>query len=534
VILNPLDDQTPGALRAGAAIGLLGGDRPVDHERPFNLVVDSWVPVLRADGTAARASLRDILAGGSAAPLRALAGDPPVAVAVLRLVIAVLHDALGGPGDDDTWASWWRAGSWPTAVVDAYLRHHQDRFVLFSDPGSGVVGFGQDPRVIGGRRRSIAELMPHRASGKNPVLWSHNTGLDGTRPLRVSAADAACWLIAEHQFSRAGMFPTVRGAQMSATQPPLTNRAVTYPVGASLTRTLLLNLTTYTPRAGDVPPWRRTAAVIAGPPAGLVSLLTWQTRCLAIFDDGDAHVREAVRAGADVDTAVSVDVLEALDPHLSFRTTRQGLRVPVVYDPQVAVWRVAADLVGGARRERSALGACARRASGGYGSDAESVSVETAGLAMASFSKPVDWVRATVPVTAGSQVLPWAGRAIGYAERAVRVLRGVAYPMLAVIGVRKSGKGHTGVLDTMESAIWSALERPGRTLLGDLEAATDDTHCHALLDGWAQRVDDMVFAVLTDAVAGPPTATAAMALAAAKASARKELATATSIMETTP
>lgn len=497
----------------------MGNDAP----QRVNLGTDPWLPVVTVAGQPARMSLRDLLASAEARQVRALGGDPPVAVAALRLLLAILHDALAGPSTDEVWARWWRAGSWPTATVAAYLDQHQHRFNLFDDEHP----FGQDQRVTDLPRKSVAELLPHRASGNNPVLWSHNTGLEGGAPLLLSPADAACWLLADHQFSRAGMFPTVTRGRLSAPQGLLTNRAVTYPVGATLVETVLLNLVTYTARPDDVPPWRRDTVVVAGPPPGLVSLLSWQTRNIILF--GGAVVDACVRVVEAVDYTVSVQTLERLDPHLAFRTTMLGDRAAVVYDPSVAVWRVAAKLVAGANPDTSAVGAVVRRAVA-HGLDLAGVRLETAGLAMESFAKPVDWARTTVPVAVGSDMRSWAVRATQYAEDAARALATAAKPMLAQVGVRQAGSGHPGVVRDMVTALWAALDLAGRSLLADLGAG-DDGQRAALLDGWRERVDLVAFAVLADAITVHPVVAGAAALATARTRLQRELSAAAASME---
>ncbi len=449
----------------------------------FNLVREPWIPVETGGGTT-RASLWDLLATPQPQALTALAGDPPVAVALLRLLAAIIHDATRGPVGDGQWAQWWSAGQWPTDVLARYLTTHESRFDLF-----GEQPFGQDPRLAERPAKTIAELLPHRASGNNPVLWSHNTSPTGDAPLRLSPADAACWLLAEQQFSRCGIFPTVRGGKRSAAQPVLTNRAVTYPVGVTVAQTLLLNLVTYRSSSRDEPPWRRDEPVIPGPPAGLVQLLTWQTRNI-LLTPGDPVTACARTVEDEVNYAVSVDALERLDPHLSFRDTKDGLRVAVVYDPHVSLWRTVPARLGGG--PASAVAACRRRAA--HGLDLGRVRLETAGLAMASFAKPVDWVRAGMPVGVGSDVAEPVGRATAHTEKAASALAKAARPMLDALGIRAAGAA-----GDLVAQLWTALDRPGRTLVADLSATPDGRD--ALLDGWVARVRTVAHGLLHDVAA---------------------------------
>src|SRR5262245_40898651 len=76
-------------------------------------------------------SLREIFA--EAPHLRDLAGDLPTqAVANLRLLLAILHAAVDGPGTEAEWRALWRADSLPVDKINAYLDAYRERFDLFS------------------------------------------------------------------------------------------------------------------------------------------------------------------------------------------------------------------------------------------------------------------------------------------------------------------------------------------------------------------------------------------------------------------
>jgi CRISPR type I-E-associated protein CasA/Cse1 len=421
-------------------------------------------------------SLRDIL-GEPDLPVVALAGEPPVRVGVMRLMLAILHDALQGPADDEVWASWWVNRSWPTAPVLKYLDQHAARMRLF-DP---VRPFMQTRGVENMPRKSVADLVIHRPSGNNPVWLSHNTGLNGPAPLALSPAEAAGWVVATHQFSRCGLFPGPSG-RASATQAALTNRHTAFPSGRTLAETLLLNLTCYTPALGDVPPWRASsssAALVSSPPAGLVQLLTWQTRLLLL--EPAKKVTECVQAAdTAIPTDIAADVLRGLDPHLAFREDRKqaGIFYAVTCDPAQATWRALHTLLGGLPAG-SAVTSAQRRTDAGY-LTAEDWAVTVAGVAMEAKAKPVAWHHDTFPPVATALVTA-ATEIAALHQSALRKAAGVMLKELAA----PSGADATGAVT---ASWWRGLDRHADALLRNLTAHTDTDTAKPLLEGWAERL----------------------------------------------
>jgi len=102
--------------------------RVVENAPSFDLTSSPWLPVLRLDGSPAVLSLREVFA--QAASIRRLAGDLPTQeFALLRLLLAIAHDALDGPGDTYAWEEQWTSAD-PFAPVAGYLDTYRDRFDL--------------------------------------------------------------------------------------------------------------------------------------------------------------------------------------------------------------------------------------------------------------------------------------------------------------------------------------------------------------------------------------------------------------------
>jgi CRISPR type I-E-associated protein CasA/Cse1 len=470
-------------------------------ENLFDLTVMPWISVVTDGHRRELLSLRQILAEPHRNVL-ALAGEPPVRVAVMRLLLAILHDALQGPVDDQVWASWWAGRAWPVAPVQDYLSAHAARMRLF-DP---ELPFMQTRSVEGMPRKSVADLVTHRPSGNNPVWLSHNTGLDGPAPLALTPAEAAGWVVAAHQFARCGLFPGPSG-RGSATQAVLTNRHTTLPAGRSLTETLLLNLTCYSPSVYDVPAWRVSASaapLAAGPPAGLVALLAWRTRLILV--EPGTRVTECVHAAdPSVPTDISPALLAGLDPHLSFRPDRKQPDVlhPVTCDPAQASWRVLHTLLGGLGAATAVAAARRRTAAGLLAPQGWSVTV--AGVAMEAKAKPVAWHFDTFPPLA----LPLAQAAAAVADQHQSALRkavGVTLKELAARGGDAAG-------DTV-AAWWRGAARHARVLLGNLSAHTTTDTADPLLQGWAERLRLTAAETIDDLCLPYPPAVALRAQAA--------------------
>jgi CRISPR system Cascade subunit CasA len=133
----------------------------------YDLVANPWIPVIGLDGTPDRVGLAEL--ARRAGSLRAFGGPPPVRVAVLRLVVAMLRDCLGtDPVAPDRRAWWWDRGVLPHEEFADYLRAYAARLRLFDDERP----FLQDPRLRGDRTtiKSVAELAPHLPKGNN-ATW---------------------------------------------------------------------------------------------------------------------------------------------------------------------------------------------------------------------------------------------------------------------------------------------------------------------------------------------------------------------------
>lgn len=264
----------------------------------FDLVREPWIPCLRlADGRLEELGLLATLL--RAHELREISdASPLVTVTLHRLLLAVLHRALGGPRSIEEWRALWSRGRFDSAPIEAYFQRWHDRFDLFHPERP----FYQTATLPERSAQAVSKLTPEVASPGNAVLL-----FDHTVDPALAPAEAARALVAFHAFTVGGLVSFLPGEQhhRSADAGPLSRTAVGLVRGASLFHTLLLNLHQYDPedavpcpsRPDDCPAWERDEPTVPADrsPRGYLDYLTWQSRRVRLFpavtDDGQVLVR---------------------------------------------------------------------------------------------------------------------------------------------------------------------------------------------------------------------------------------------------
>ncbi|WP_234388662.1 type I-E CRISPR-associated protein Cse1/CasA [Streptomyces sp. AS58] len=281
-----------------------GADVRDDGVLSFDLTVRRWIPVQFTDGTEGVLSLHEVFA--QAGRIRRIVGDLPTQdFALLRLLLAVAHDALGGRlTDTDDWAELWemRHSGDPFGAVRGYLEQHRDRFDLLHDvhPFFQVAGLRTDKDEVSALNRIVADVP-----NGDPFFSMRRPGVD-----RLGFAEAARWVVHAHAFDTSGIKSGTVG-------DPDAKNGKAYPKGPgwagnlggiaaeghTLCETLLLNL--IAPDSGlvhaakdDAPAWRRPPCTpgesrdpdFAERPSGVRDLYTWQSRRIRLhFDAGGVH-----------------------------------------------------------------------------------------------------------------------------------------------------------------------------------------------------------------------------------------------------
>lgn len=336
---------------------------PNDFATPsFDLTREPWLPVQRQDGVEEEVSLREIFT--QAGELRRLVGDVPTQeFALLRILLAIVHDAIEGPEDLEDWQELWDAGL-PVERIHAYLDQHQDRFDLL-DPRQP---FFQTPglRTTKGDVTSLDRLVADVPNGA-PFFTMRARGVD-----RLSFAEAARWVVHAHAYDTSGIKTGVVG-------DPLVKGGRAYPrgvawagrlggvliEGANLRQTLLLNLIAFD--TGDLlidaeqdrPAWRRPPTgpgqadelELARRPAGLRDLYTWQSRRIRLAFDAEG-VFGVILSYGDPLEAHNMHQYEPMTGWRRSEAQEKKLGLPQVYMPREhdrsrSAWRGLGALVAG-------------------------------------------------------------------------------------------------------------------------------------------------------------------------------------------
>ncbi|WP_405088579.1 type I-E CRISPR-associated protein Cse1/CasA [Microbispora sp. NBC_01389] len=327
----------------------------------FDLTRCRWLPVRMRDGTEDELSLREVFE--QAAQVQRLVGDVPTQeFALLRLLLAITHDAIQGPVDLEQWQELWDGGL-PVEDITAYLNEHRHRFDLLhpTEP------FLQCARLeIAGEAGSPDRIVADVPNGA-PFFTMRARGAP-----RLGFAEAARWLLHAHAFDTSGIKTGAKG------DPRVKNGKV-YPLGVgwagnlggvlvegdTLSETLLLNLIAFdtdnlrTDPARDLPAWRHPSPgpgqmdplELSSRPAGVRDLYTWQSRRVRLTYD--AHgVTGAILGYGDTLAPHNKHQLEPMTGWRRSPAQEKKLGLAQVYwprehDPSRSAWRGLGALIAG-------------------------------------------------------------------------------------------------------------------------------------------------------------------------------------------
>ncbi|BCB82960.1 type I-E CRISPR-associated protein Cse1/CasA [Phytohabitans suffuscus] len=323
------------------------------HPAGFSLVEEAWIPVLDATGRRRDVSLLGLFE--QAGDVRMIACELPTQTfSILRLALAILHRATGGPHGETAWQALWRDRRLPTADIADYLGAFRDRFDLLhpKHPFYQVADLRAAKENTYRLERLIADVpnnMPFLTSRAGP-------GMDSITP-----AEAARWLVHCQAYDTSGI-------KTGAVGDPSARNGKGYPIGASslgwlggvylegttLLETLLLNLVPIAPGwrvadERDLPVWEREPQTAAEEPDstrgpyGPLSLYTWQSRRIRLFGDTTAVTGAMISNG---------DRFDWQDRHLlepmsvwgrsgprEKETKRTPIYLPRPHDHSRALWR---------------------------------------------------------------------------------------------------------------------------------------------------------------------------------------------------
>ncbi|MFJ5229887.1 type I-E CRISPR-associated protein Cse1/CasA [Kitasatospora sp. NPDC088391] len=329
-----------------------------DRTTAFDLTGQEWIPVLLTDGRESELSLREVFE--QATRIRRLACEIPTQeFALTRLLLAIAHDALDGPGDTEEWADLWED---PRALhpVLPYLEEHRDRFDLLHPhtPFYQCAGLRTGKDEVFSLNRIVADVP-----NGNPFFTARFPGVE-----RITCAEAARWVVHAQAYDTSGIKTGVEGdprakAGKAYPQGPAWagNLGAVLAEGTDLWETLLLNLIAtdhWSTVHGDLPAWRRppsrpgAAGDLASRPAGPRDLYTWQSRRIRLHADHDG-IHSVVLTYGDPLTPQNRFDAETMTGWRRSPAQEKKLGRPLVYmpreaDPARAAWRGLGSLIASA------------------------------------------------------------------------------------------------------------------------------------------------------------------------------------------
>ncbi|MFI0818283.1 type I-E CRISPR-associated protein Cse1/CasA [Streptomyces sp. NPDC021098] len=304
---------------------------------------------MRRDGRQDELSLREVFA--QASDLVRIVGDVPTQeFALLRLLLAVAHDALDGPQDADQWVDWWEDEDC-FASVPSYLDAHRERFDLLHPvvPFFQVAGLRTTRDEVFSLNRIVADVP-----NGEPFFTARMPSVE-----RLGFAEAARWVVHTHAYDTSGIKTGVVGdsrAKNGKAYPQGVgwsgNLGGVFAEGDTLRETLLLNLVArrtnrHRSDPDDRPAWRREpcgpGAVPNRRPTGMRDLYTWQGRRLRLhFDNGGVY--GVVLSYGDPLPLHNLHEREPMTVWRRSETQEKKLGESLVYmpkthNPERAVWR---------------------------------------------------------------------------------------------------------------------------------------------------------------------------------------------------
>ncbi|MFJ5779767.1 type I-E CRISPR-associated protein Cse1/CasA [Streptomyces sp. NPDC093094] len=461
----------------------------------FDLTDRPWIGVLGTDGVQRELSLRQVFA--RAGRLRRMVGDLPTQeFALMRLLLAIVHDALDGPGDIDDWADLHDDPDCFAPVQD-YLDAHRERFDLLHPqaPFFQTAGLRTAKDEVFGLNRIVADVPNGEAffTARRP---------DG---LRLTFAEAARWVVHAHAYDTSGI-------KSGAVGDDRVKGGKVYPLGTSwagglggvfaegdtLRETLLLNLIPADTGMldidpGDRPAWRREPPGPGGSertPTGPRDLYTWQSRRLRLHHDGNS-VHGVVLGYGDPLPWRNMFHREPMTAWRRSEAQEKKLRLPQVYlprdhDPARAAWRgiaaLVADRAESGQRAQAAphlrpavLEWIARLVTEGHLQRGYLVRARVIGAAYGTQQSVIDEIvddHLLMPVVLlHRQDRTYGRQAVDAAEDAELAVR--ALGDLAADLATAAGSAPDGPKDSARRAGFDALEQPYRTWLAELATTQD-------------------------------------------------------------
>lgn len=305
----------------------------------FNLIDEPWIPCLDPQGQCIDYGIRDTLL--KAHELREICDNSPlVTVAIHRLLLAILHRALNGPDDFNTWRSFYSCSAFDKQIVCKYLETWKSGFDLFGEkkPFYQMAGLETKKPI------SVNRLATECASGNNATLFDH---CDDEEEVNWLPAHTAKQLITCQSFALG--FGKSGNARINGKDEILPYSADAIALrgmnvwlqGKTLFDTLIINLVPINDKS--LPPWEQNdpnkhrdklsgKKRIKVASFGIVDRLTWQSRLVRLLSNDVAFSRMYFTQGRSADKSPG-------DPMKVYRTSKEEGISAIPLSSGKAAWR---------------------------------------------------------------------------------------------------------------------------------------------------------------------------------------------------
>lgn len=454
----------------------------------FLLTDEPWIKVLW-DEPETEVSLRTVFQRSG--EIKEITGEVPTqAFAILRLLLAICHDAIGFHTDDDMDELY--DNGLDLARIDAYLVEWAERFDLFHPerPFMQVADLRTAKDEWSGLEKIIADVP------NGHPFFTTRAG-DGIASL--SPAEAARWLVHCHAFDPSGI-------RSAAVGDALAKSGKGYPIGpawagelggvvlhgANLLETLCLNICKTPKNPADRPVWAKEVAHTAfreevAIPKGPVELLTWQPRRVRLQREAGAVIGVVLAQG---DRVMPQD-MQAVEAMSGWRysvpqSKKAGKRVymPNKHDPARSLWRGLPAL----------LAPASATVTDAYGTheaflppqslrelpaEIDTFTLQAIGISYGPQNATIEEIvndrlelRASLLTAEAAPVRRLLHDAIANATNVVRAVGNLAANLSRAAGEKGDGAGD-GARQRALTMAWAALDQPGRRWVGQLNAEVE-------------------------------------------------------------
>ena len=475
----------------------------------FNLIDEPWIKAMDREGRPLELGILDCFK--RAHELRGLAGELPTQdVAILRLLLAIVYavfakfDVNGDRAElEDAnqaiehWKGLWRLGRFNADLVAKYLGHHKGRFGLFhpETPFFQVAGLHNKDGGV----NDVTSMICDVPSRRERRFFSNRTGEEATS---LSFAEAARWLVHLHAFDYAGKKASTVGGNPNGGGTGWCGKlGLVYAERSCLFETLLANFILWTPGTEPdslgKPCWEKPPPAPAKAdrkPDGYVDLLTWQSRRVRLFREGN-RVTGHLSSYGDVFEKANTFAEQMSGWHPSADKTKPGESIPNLHRADRSAWRDLSSLLPAAEGRRNghrAPGAVAwadqLRLGGG-----EKLRLRTVGLEFGTMQASVNelvsdgvTLHAAMLSELGAAWLPEIFDAIEKTDQCVGILGTLARRLTEASG-GSDDKNLGGVARIARERAYFEIDEPFREWLANINPEADGDNRAAILNEWLER-----------------------------------------------